>query len=390
MGKHRTALILLLIFISLLVSIPLVNATEDTWTTEEPMPTARAGIGVAVVNGKIYAIGGSYNSLGETEEYDPVTNTWTTKTPMPTPRIYFGIAVIENKIYTIGGDSGNWTAGQTVTNVNEVYDPTTDTWETKASMSTKRMALSANVVDGKIYLIGGGLTATEVYDPSTDTWTTEEPMPTAVGYQASAVVENKIYVIGGAVEVTLNQIYDTETDTWSNGTPLPKGVDAAAAVATTGVYAPKRIYVIGGKQNLDAVNFNQIYDPETDTWTTGTAMPTARYGLGVAIINDTLYAIGGREGWAGFPISAANERYTPVGYIPEFPSWTILPLLLVATLVILICKQRLPKTSSSCWLFKPRLAASEVYHRLAISKSQKEYEQNRKKLATKSGGETKR
>jgi len=30
--------------------------------------------------------------------------------------------------------------------------------------------------------------------------------------------------------------------------------------------------------------------------------------------------------------------------IPEFPSWTILPLLITATLVIIICKQRLPKT----------------------------------------------
>jgi hypothetical protein len=29
--------------------------------------------------------------------------------------------------------------------------------------------------------------------------------------------------------------------------------------------------------------------------------------------------------------------------IPEFPSWTILPLLLTATLVIIIWKQRLPK-----------------------------------------------
>ena len=29
--------------------------------------------------------------------------------------------------------------------------------------------------------------------------------------------------------------------------------------------------------------------------------------------------------------------------IPEFPSWTILPLLVTATLLILICKKRLPE-----------------------------------------------
>ena len=98
-------------------------------------------------------------------------------------------------------------------------------------------------------------------------------------------------------------------------------MDAAAAVATSGVYAQKRIYVIGGKQNLDAVKFNQIYDPETNTWNIGTSMPTARYGLGVAIMDDVLYAIGGREGWIGAPISAANEQYIPTSdYIAKFYS----------------------------------------------------------------------
>jgi len=35
------------------------------------------------------------------------------------------------------------------------------------------------------------------------------------------------------------------------------------------------------------------------------------------------------------------------GVIPEFPSWAILPLLLVATLVVIICKKRLPKTPNN-------------------------------------------
>ena len=35
------------------------------------------------------------------------------------------------------------------------------------------------------------------------------------------------------------------------------------------------------------------------------------------------------------------------GVIPEFPSWTIMPLLLVATLAVIIFKQGLPKKSSN-------------------------------------------
>jgi hypothetical protein len=41
---------------------------------------------------------------------------------------------------------------------------------------------------------------------------------------------------------------------------------------------------------------------------------------------------------------AKTDEY---GIIPEFPSWAILPLLITASLVILICKQRLPKTVSN-------------------------------------------
>jgi N-acetylneuraminic acid mutarotase len=132
---------------------PVSASSPNSWTTKAFMPTARAQLGVAVVNGKIYAIGGGNNTaagptvLSVNEEYDPATNTWTTKEPMPTARHSFGIAVYENKIYCIGGSiNGPMLA------VNEVYDPATDTWETKTPMPTPRAALSANVVTDKIYL----------------------------------------------------------------------------------------------------------------------------------------------------------------------------------------------------------------------------------------------
>jgi hypothetical protein len=323
----RRILTIFLILCLVFSTLPLVSAAEDSWTTLEPMPSARAWLGTAVVDGKIYAIVSGVNY-----EYDPLTNSWTTKTPMPTPRTTFGIAVVENKIYVIGGSTGDYT----YTDLNEVYDPSTDTWETRPSMPTKRLGLSASVVDGKIYLIAGrigeptyaGVSATEVYDPSTDTWTTVDSILTPVSYQASAVVGNKIYIMGGSTRntggVNLNQIYDTETDTWSSGAPLPTGVDGAAAGVTAGTTSTQRIFVIGGKRGIDAVNLNQVYDPKTDTWVVGPAMPTARYGLGVAVIDDNLYAMGGREGWVESPISAANERYTPAYFVPEFTSLTLL------------------------------------------------------------------
>jgi hypothetical protein len=94
MKKISLTLVLVLalsLFLSTTGFLP-VSGTEDSWTTLEPMPTARSGFGVVAVNGKIYPIGGSTargfapsvpgsavlgNSdidkiVGTNEEYDPV------------------------------------------------------------------------------------------------------------------------------------------------------------------------------------------------------------------------------------------------------------------------------------------------------------------------------
>jgi len=349
-GKRRAALILLLILCSLLVAIPnikTVRATEDSWDTMADMPTARGGLGVAVVDGKIYAIGGyleqiSFSGhLGTNEMYDPATDTWATKEPMPTARNRFGIAVVQNKIYVIGGETDDG-----YTEANEVYDPLTDTWETRTPIPTVRADLSANVVDDKIYLISGtemcgygawprGINVTEVYDPETDSWTTKTPIPTAVVGYASAVVDNQIYVIGsiGWAEPSsdINQIYNPETNTWALGSSMPNWfTERAAAAATTGVFAPKRIHVLWDDEH-------HVYDPESDSWSTATSMPTPRLSLGVAVVDDILYAIGGGfYAELGFTESNKNEKYTPSGYIPEFPSWTPLLIMLLSVTMITI------------------------------------------------------
>ena len=348
-GDKKATLTIFLVLCSLsvtLTNIVAVRAAEDSWETMTEMPTARHGLGVAVVDDKIYAIGGfNGHCLGVNEMYDPATDTWTTKRSMPTPRVNFGIAVVENKIYCIGGSTKNVVG----VGANEVYDPLTDTWETKTPMPTNRSLLDANVVDGEIFLIGGyrysfqdkpsshKFDLNEVYDPSNDTWTTKEPLPQAVYSYASAVVDNKIYVIGGS-PLNLTQIYTPETNIWSYGNPIPSELYGSCGAATTGNMAPKRIYVLGGGMMLPSSQ-NYIYDPEKNEWSKGADMPTYRQGLGVAVIDDILYAIGGGSSWANW-FFGANERYTPADYIPEFHDGTgeteSFPTLLVIAVTVTI------------------------------------------------------
>jgi hypothetical protein len=61
---------------------------EDRWTSVKPMHTKRLGVGVAVVNRLLYAIGGydGNERLGSGECYHPENNAWTMIAPMTTQR----------------------------------------------------------------------------------------------------------------------------------------------------------------------------------------------------------------------------------------------------------------------------------------------------------------
>jgi len=211
-------------------------------------------------------------------------------------------------------------------------------------LPTFRFGLDANLVNGKIYLIGGDDNGSsivapsfnEVYDPMTDSWASKASMPTSTEDFASTVFGNKIYIMGGFSKFSrseLNQIYDTETDSWSFGAPVPFDlIVSAAACATTGTEAPKRIYVFGEMWNIGESHRYSVlvYDAEHDSWTAGADIPTDRSGFGVAILYDLIYIIGGETAYPpdiSFSYEAptltkyaTNEQYTPIEY------GTILPI----------------------------------------------------------------
>jgi len=403
-GERRTTLIVLLILCSGLVTLPniaTVRATEDSWTTMEPMPTLRENFEIAILNGKIYAIGGSNSSqqvyFGTNEEYDPASNRWDTKESMPTLRSGFGIFVFQDKIYCVGG----YSTERSYIGVNEVYYPISDTWEIKTSMPTKRSSMQTKMVNGRIFFLGGAIgydyeksetvysQTNEAYDPVTDSWETRTlipvsdgefdayvfgdqiycifkniievydtkddswtqkasmPIPAVYNYY-TVVVENGIYFLLPS-EGCYNQIYDVQNDTWSFGENIPIEINQPTIVATSGSFAPRRIYLIGGFTGfVDPTNTTYVYDPTEDKWSLGASMTTSRYNIHVVVVDDILYAIDGAIGFLTKPasITSAVEKYTPTGYIPEFPSWTILSLLLVTTLASIIYKKKLYRTQT--------------------------------------------
>lgn len=182
----------------------------------------------------------------------------------------------------------------------------TDTWTTKSPMSTSRGFHSANVVDGRIYVIGGSrgsgpdashVRTVEVYDPTTDTWTTKGDMPRAIGAGFSSEVDGKIYVFGGYGGARRVDEYDPATDTWTRKSDMP--TSSRHALSTSALDG--KIYTIGGYVpgvvGYPGVAIVEVYDPAMDTWTTASDMLTGRFGHRSSVVDGKIYVIGGMGYW---------------------------------------------------------------------------------------------
>jgi N-acetylneuraminic acid mutarotase len=322
------------------------------WTAEASMAVARSGLGAAVVDGKIYAIGGRNGDriLGINQQYDPTTNTWINKAAMPTPRYDFAVAVYGGKIYCIGGIATlNYHWGEfnySLSTVNEVYDPATDTWSTEAAMPQGSDG-EASIVNGEIFVINAradpNIALTQAYNPVTNQWKMKTPMPERNGFcAASAVIGDKIYVFGGndySLTYLIVQIYDTTTDAWTTGTspPVYMGNSIKGAV-TIGSPGSQKIDLFGLTGHASTVsngtNANQIYDPSTDSWMVMASMPTSRQNFGLALLGNDVYVIGGSIAYLPFPgdtgsstwYFSTNERYaTPAVVTLSTPTITTPP-----------------------------------------------------------------
>ena len=71
------------------------------------MPSLVSNVAAAALNGKIFVIGG-YTDIKNYEnnrlyEYDPATDTWAIRKSMSSVILGFALAACQNKIYVMGG-----------------------------------------------------------------------------------------------------------------------------------------------------------------------------------------------------------------------------------------------------------------------------------------------
>ncbi|HUQ19149.1 MAG TPA: hypothetical protein VM099_06005, partial [Gemmatimonadaceae bacterium] len=301
------------------------------WVSKAPLPTDLQVFGIGAYNGIVYVVGGGgWNAVysGNMQAFNTATGHWNSKTPMPTSRGELAAGVIDGILYAVGGyNSGDL-------NTVEAYDIAADKWTTKAPLPTAREGLAVAVVNGILYAIGGNqrsgatliagslstsgtvnvpqvsrfnlqsaahpLGTVEAYDPATNKWTTKASMPTPRSMLAVGVLNGVIYALGGSSGSLMGmrtvEAYDPATDTWTRKSDMPStssdaspyGRAAFAAAVVDGT-----LYAIGGFAVYAETNLVETYDPSLDKWTRGVPMPTMRQSLGAVTVDGIVYAVGG-------------------------------------------------------------------------------------------------
>ena len=223
------------------------------------------------------------------DEAEPV---WTTLASLSESHGSYQTEVIDGKIYAIGGHSGS-----SLTDSIEVYDPISNEWKSLASMITARMEFQTEVIDGKIYAIGGSnlsvsrLDTTEVYDPTTNKWTQLASMPTARSLFQTEVIDGKIYAIGGYKGDNINsnttEVYDPTTNKWIVLAPMHTVRSDFQTEVIDG-----KIYAFSGANTPTT----EVYDPTTNKWTELAPLSKRRSMFQTEVIDGKIYAIGGYIG----------------------------------------------------------------------------------------------
>ena len=298
------------------------TAAANEWRVISELPTHRRYFSTAVVEGKIYLIGGTLFAndrdgpfgMSLVEAYDPQTNTWQRLADMPTVRTGTRAAVVAGKIYVLAGkvSKDDQAVNFKTLKVVEMYDPQTDTWVRKQDMFLRRASFGIGVVAGKIYAIGGNVhpgdrkpedprrvDLVEVYDPATDTWAKRANMPARRTGVRTAVIRDTIYAIGGSgwppdgaggPYLGTIEVYEPRINRWTKRPDMPNPRLVFSSVAID-----EKIYIIGGLRAGDRHRAPvEVYEPATERWRVISARSTIRSPFGVAAVNGNIYIFGGK------------------------------------------------------------------------------------------------
>lgn len=292
---------------------------QGKWVDKASLPIPRSEMAWAtVLDNRLHIVGGYGEQRVDRpyhHVYDPGSDKWFDAPQLPRGANHVGVAVVGGKLFAIGGF-----VEQNRKPDNLCYVLDGENWRTIAPLPKPFAAIACVEANGMLHAIGGAVGDTFatkksvdwhlMYDPRIDQWNARAPMPTGRDHTGTLTVNGLIHVIGGRVDSfhtnsNLHHVYDAKEDKWSPRAPLPTARSGHGAVLFR-----DKIFVMGGEGTNRVYGQNEAYDPATDSWESYAPMKTPRHGLGAAAIGDYIHVAGGGPVMGGAFQSAVHEAFT--------------------------------------------------------------------------------
>ena len=256
-------------------------ATGDGGSTTEPTPTLTEPTSTVAPT----------DSDGITTQSDAYP-TWAAVDGLETPRDDFGTAVIGTDIWVLGGMTGE--RGNRLLSV-EILDTTTTTWTTSGIEMPVGVASFEVVTDGPLIYAFGGFDAesqatdfSAVLDTRTGRWRALPSLPHPRYAHTVTSFHGLVYVIGGRDldgEVGEVDVFDPETERWTTlDRPMSRARDSHKTVAT-----PDGLYVAGGQKDFVDSSLVDFFDPRTGRWRKLPDLPEPMSRAGLAYARGNLW-----------------------------------------------------------------------------------------------------
>jgi N-acetylneuraminic acid mutarotase len=158
-----------------------IRPGDAGWSELPQLPVSRAAGGAAVVQGRLYVVGGTFGQIPRLARrsfvLDLRTRRWTAFPGVPQPREHLGAAAAGDRIYVLGGR----TAAERFKRA-DAWDISERRWLRVADMPTARGGTAATARAGRLVSIGGESSRgtnreVEELNPATGRWRRLPPLP---------------------------------------------------------------------------------------------------------------------------------------------------------------------------------------------------------------------
>ncbi|WP_345802859.1 fibronectin type III domain-containing protein [Microbacterium sp. AZCO] len=317
------------------------DPVANTFTTVNAPASIFCASNTHMADGRIFVAGGHGTSeigITTTSIFDPATGGWSKVADMNAPRWYPSVLQLPDGRFL--ALSGNSTDESHWADTPEVYNPSTDSWTLLSGVSTSQIheeeyPFADLMPNGKVFAIGPSEDVSYVLDVNARTWT---PVGASGVVNGSSVMyrPGKVLYSGGAPSVISTTTAGAATSVIDLTAPSPawrhtSPMKTARVYHTLTMLADGKVLAVGGEPTSDqtvvtsGVLSTEIWDPATETWTTGPSMSAARNYHSTAVLmpdGRVLVAGGGHENGLSDPGQYSAQIYSPA-YLSNGPRPTI-------------------------------------------------------------------